>query len=89
MSPTTRPCSPVLDTVAWVWVVVHPTSTSRSQAVEAVFAHERAAREYVASQAPAHGLVVQPHRLHQEAPAPLFGLLARSARVIEELREAP
>jgi hypothetical protein len=70
-----------------VWVVVHASSARGSQAVEAVFAVERAAREYVASQATGHGLVVQAHRLHQDAPAPLYGLLARSARVIAELAE--
>jgi len=85
MLPTTRPRAPVLDTVSWVWVVVQATSASGSQAVEAVFAVERAAREYIASQGRDHDLLVQAHRLHQDAPAPLYGLLARSARVIAEL----
>jgi hypothetical protein len=85
MSPTTRPRAPVLDTVSWVWVVVHASSASGSQAVEAVFAVERAAREYIASQGWGHDLSVQAHRLHQDAPAPLYGLLARSARIIAEL----
>lgn len=82
------PAACALDTLPWVWVVVHATAASASQAVEAVFADEHAAREYIASQSAGHGLLAQPHRLHQDAPAPEYGLLARSARVIAELREA-
>lgn len=87
MSPA-RPQRCALDVLSWVWVVVHATTASSSQAVEAVFVAEDAAREYIASQPPGHGLLAQPHRLHQDAPAPLYGLLARSARVIAELGEA-
>ena len=69
----------------WVWVVSVVAAAVGGSSVEAVFGHEDAARQYVASQ-PEEEFRVEAYLLLQEAPAPLYGLLARSARFIAELQ---
>jgi hypothetical protein len=67
-------------------LVVIELSASGSGTVDAVFDHEAAAREYVASQLSASVQYrTEAHLLHRDAPAPLYGLLARTARAIDRL----
>jgi hypothetical protein len=75
-------------TSRWVWAVVDAEACSGG-AVDAVLAHERPAREYIAAQGGRSGSFhAEAHALLPEVPAPAFGLLARSARFIEGLERA-
>jgi hypothetical protein len=68
-------------TSRWVWVVA--AEACGGGAVDAVFAHERPAREYIAAQGGQSGSFrAEAHALLPEVPAPLPGLLVRSARFV-------